>query len=399
MAPGEAAPILDAVLQDFLRKLSGGDADVSLLASIIDLSVGGYHDFSTRLLPPLLDSLANERTGENAVVGPAMQGAVRWDRTLIGRRSGRLLPTQFVSRLPVRNFALPENLLVRWLVESLVQTVSLVERRVGSRALPSQFAAMRDGCNEALQHEWFRQVPPPRVLEPSMRLAAERNRLPGYRAAAALAVRRERYQARNRSSRWKHSLELLAANWLEPISPDDLLELYALVLVLDIVENDLKLEAPTQYGLAMTGRDYVARFEAEGTAIRVFFDQSPHATMGYPSYQLAILAAHESVRGVSRRPDVVVVRDSADGRRVCFVEVKKTADSSYISDSVYKALGYISDYRAIWSDAPSNPKVLLLFPEDIGPKPGMDFSCEEVVMASSMDRATLSGALAAALGM
>jgi len=399
VTPSEAPPILDAVLQDFLRKLGGGEADVSLLASLIDLSVGGYQEFCSRLLPPLLDSLANERAGENTVVGPAMRGAVQWDQTLIGRESGRLLPTQFVSRLPVRSFALPENLLVRWLVESLVRTVSFVERRLGSRALPPQFAAMRDGCGEALQHEWFRQVPPPAMLEPHMRLAAGRNRLPGYRAAAALAVRRERYQSRDRLVRWQHSLDLLAANWLEPISPDDLLELYALVLVLDVLESDLKLCDPKQYGLAAAGRDYVVRFESGETTVRVFFDQSPHATLGYPSYQLAILAAHEGMRGVSRRPDVVVVRDGAEDRRVCFVEVKKTADSSYISDSVYKALGYISDYRAIWGGAPSNPKVVLLFPEDIAPKPGMDFSSHEVVMASSMDRATLSSALRAALGL
>lgn len=397
VSPGEAPPIVDAVLQDFLRKLGGGEADVSLLASIIDLSVGDYHEFCTRLLPSLLDALANERAGANAVVGPAMRGAVRWDQTLIGRQSGRLLPTQFVTRLPVRSFTLPENQLVRWLVESVVRTVSFVERRLGSRSLPLRFAAMRDGCDEALQHEWFRQVPPPTVLEPRMRLAAGRNRLPGYRAAAGLAARRERYQARDRSARWQHSLDLLAANWLEPISPDDLLELYCLVLVLDVLEHDLKLNAPIQYGLAAAGRDHVAMFESGGTAVRVFFDQSPHATLGYSSYQLAILAAHEGMRGVSRRPDVVVVRDGADGRRVCFIEVKKTADSSYISDSVYKALGYISDYRAIWGGTTSNPKVVLIFPEDIGPKPGMNFSSHEVVMASSMDRATLGAALRSAL--
>jgi hypothetical protein len=396
---GTAASIEDPVLQDFLRKLHGGDEDITLLASIIDLAAGGYQEFCTLLLPPLLNSLANERTGEDAIVGPVMRGAVRWDRTTIGRMSGRLSPAQFVSRLPVRSFAVPENALVRWLVESLVLTVSLVERRVGSGSLPKAFAAMRDGCDEALRHEWFRQVPPPTSLEPWMRLTAQRNRSPGYRVAASLAVRRERYQTHNRSVRWQHTLELLAANWLEPISPDDLLELYAVVLVLDVLESDLGLAAPAEYGLATAGRDHVARFESAAGTVRVFFDQSPHVTMGYASYHLSILDAHQGIRGVSRRPDVVVVRDSPQGRRVCFIEVKQTADSSYTSDSVYKALGYISDYRAIWNQAPSNPKVVLLFPEDIHPRTGMDFAAQEVVMVSSLDRATVAAAIRSALAL
>ncbi len=399
VAPGDAPPIADPVLQGFLQKLSGGEPDLLLLANVVDLSAGGYGRFCSSFLPALLDSLANERTAENAVVGPAMRGAIRWDLTAVGRSSRRLLPTQYVTRLPVRSFAMPENALVRWLVETLSKTVSMVERRVGSRSIPAQFAAIRDGCDEALRHEWFRQVPPPQLLEPRMRLAAERQRLPGYRIAAVLAARREKYQSRDASSRWSHLLDLLAANWLEPVSPDDLFELYALVLVLDLLEHELGLGEPDEYGLAIRGRDHMALFRSGDVAVRVFFDQSPRAMLGYASYHLAILAAHEGISATSRRPDIVVVRDSSAGRRVCLVEVKKTTDSGYISDSVYKALGYISDYRAIWVAAPSNPKVIVLFPEDIRPRVGVDIATQEVILASSLDRATLAAALRSAMDL
>jgi hypothetical protein len=76
---------------------------------------------------------------------------------------------------------------------------------------------------------------------------------------------------------------LLAANWLEPVDPDDLFELYALVLVLDLLEVELGLGPPMQYGLAVPGRDHVAMFETEGNRVRVFFDQSPASVLDYSS--------------------------------------------------------------------------------------------------------------------
>lgn len=399
VAPADGSPIDPAVLADFLKKLSGGDASLELIAGIVDLAAGDYGEFCKRQLPALLDSLANEKVGELAVVGPVLRGSTRWDLTTIGQLSGRLRPAQFVTRLPQRSFALPENALVRWLVEDLTRTISWVEGRVGSKGLLPQLAHIRAGCDEALRHPWIGEVPPPRWLDPAMRLAAERQRLPAYRHAAKLAARRQRFLSRDRASRWRHMLDLLAVNWLAPLSDDDLFELFALVLVLDVLEQDLGLGSPTQYGLAAPGRDHVALFEAGGGSVRVFFDQSPVSTLGYDSYQLRILAAHDGARGTARRPDLTVVHDRAEVRRLTLVEVKRTAESGYISDSVYKALGYLSDFRAIWEQSPGNPKIVVLFPETIAPKPSVAMDAQEVVLISGSDRANFARALAAGLGV
>jgi len=394
-----ATPVEPSVLAEFLERLSNSDASVELIASIVDLTSSDYIDFCTRQLPPLLDSLANEKVGETAVVGPMLRGNTRWDLTAIGRTSGRLLPTQFVTRLPQRSFALPENALVRWLVDDLTRTVKLVESSIGSKALLPQLSIIREGCEEALRHQWFREVPPPHWLDSPMRLAAQRQRLPAYRLASVLATRRQRYSQRDRTSRWRHILELLAVNWLAPVSDDDLLELFALVMVLDLLEHELGLGAPTQYGLAAPGRDHIALFTAGAGSIRVYFDQSPVSVLGCKSYQLKILDAHDGVRGVGRRPDVMLVHDSPAGRRVIFVEVKKTADGSYISDSVYKALGYISDFRDLWGAETMNPKIVVLFPEGIAPRVQSSIGNQEVVLASAFDRTSLVSSLRASLGL
>jgi hypothetical protein len=402
LGTGIEASVGDAIEQEvlaaFLAKLSRGTDDIALLAGVVDLLSGGYAEFCARQLPQLLDSLANERVGENAVVGPALRGNTRWDLTTIGRLSGRLSPVQFVSRLPVRSFALPENGLVRWLVEELSGTVAWIERRVGSQSLPRELAGIRDGCEEALRHQWFREVPAPTLLDAHMRSSAQRQRLPAYRRAAALAGRRQRYRERDRAARWRNILDLLASDWLSPVSDDDIFELYALVLVLDLLERDLGLGSPTQLGLAAPRREHIALFEAGEARVRVFFDQSPQAILGIPSYQMAILDAHDGVQGAPRRPDVMIVHESAEHRRVMFLEVKRTSDTGYISDSVYKALGYILDFREIWSSHPSNPKIIVLFPEYIAPKSNVDLAQQEVVLASSFSRVVIATGLRLGLG-
>jgi hypothetical protein len=93
----------------------------------------------------------------------------------------------------------------------------------------------------------------------------------------------------------------------------------------------------------------------------------------------------------------MVVHDSPAGRRIVFVEVKKTADGSYISDSVYKALGYISDFRDLWGTHSSNPKIVVLFPEGIGLKQTALVEDQEVVLASAFDRSSLQAALRSGL--
>jgi hypothetical protein len=394
----ETGPRLDdSMLVDFLSRLAEGSQDIALLASVIDLLTAGYDRFCSEELPSLLDSIANEHVGELAVVGPIIRGNTRWDLTAIGRMSGRLLPAQYFTRLPVRDFGLPENVLVRWLIANLENTVAFVEKRLGSRSLPPQLQAIRNCCQQAARHPWFKDVSIASYLDQSMLTAALRQRLPSYRRAATLASRRLGYIDRNQTRRWQHTLELLAVNWLAPLSDDDLLELYALILVIDILEHELGFGPPTEYGLTNAGRSHVAAFRKSQSAVRVYFDQSPIGFLSCASYQMDILASHDGVRPAPRRPDITVVMETLGIRRVVFVEVKKSADVSYLSDSVYKALGYISDFRDLWSSASSYPKVLLLVPENVRPKPTSSIANMEVVISSSLDRATVSACLSEAI--
>jgi hypothetical protein len=380
-------------LTAFLSKLSGAHADVELLASAVDLAYSGYFSFFSKSLGSLVDALANERIGEDAVVGPGLRGNPLWSRTSVARRSAKILSTHYVTRLPVRSFLLPENLLVRWLVGSVADAIEAFETRIGSGALPDPLIVIKTAYKEALSHHWFRQVSAPRAITSAMIAAAKHHRNPAYRQAAHLAERRASRVAGTRSARWLRTLDLLRANWLAPDQTDDLFELYALTLVLDILERDLGLGAPIEFGLAVPGRNYVAAFEsASAGTVRVFFDQSPHTMLGERSRYREVVAAHQGILGAARRPDVVVARYPIGQDRpiVMLFEVKESRDAAYTSDSIYKAMGYAFDYSSLWEVGPSCPKVALIFPEGIVIRPEIDLTALDIVLVSSMDRAALA---------
>jgi hypothetical protein len=397
----DQAPDIDSqVLVTFLDRLSGAGADVELLAAAVDLSHLPYLEFFEKVLPRLLDALASERVGENAIVGPGLRGNPDWSKTSVGRVSGKLARTHYATRLSARSFQLPENLLVRWLVGSVSTTIAMIEERVGSGAIPDRLVAIRTACVEAFAHHWFKQVQPPVVPAPHMFAAAKAQRNPAYRKAAQLAERRASRLASGSTARWLRTLDLLRANWLAPESTDDLFELYALTLVLDVLERDFSLGSPVEFGLAIPGRSHVALFDDPQIGkVRVFFDQSPHVVLGERSRYREIVSAHSGALGAARRPDVTVARYAPGTTKptVLFLEVKESRDTVYTSDSIYKAMGYAFDYSSLWDVGPPCPKVVLIFPEDIGRRAGANVASLDVTLVSSLDRAAIVEAMRARL--
>ena len=188
---------------------------------------------------------------------------------------------------------------------------------------------------------------------------------------------------------------LLAVGWLEQISDDDLFELYVLVIVLDVLSDELGLGNPVEYGLLLRERRYVAAFEGTAGTVRVFFDQSPATALGIPGRYTAVRDAHLGISGAERRPDILVEFDPVDpalaSTRI-LVEVKKTTDGRYLSDSIYKAFGYLYDFQALWAGGTGpNPKIVLVVPEGVSSREGV--SVPEMMIASAGDREALAWGL------
>jgi hypothetical protein len=384
-----AEAIDTAELQAFLDRL-GSNQDVQVLADVVDLLRPEYIEFIEQDLVRVLDHLSNEMIHVEEVVGPALRGNPRWDRTILGRMSGSLPVGRYVTRTAHRSFDLPENLLLRWVVDHLSATIRDIGRRTGSEGLHPQLRTIATRCEDALRHHWMSDVPKTVVLTPTMILAAERHRRPEYRRAAQIARARNALSSRDSDFRWHAILMLLAVGWLKPINDDDLFELYSLVLVLDVLADELGLGSPLEYGLLLRDRRHVASFDTGAGTVRVYFDQSPATVLGLPSRYAAVRDAHQGIVGVERRPDILVEFEPSNGTaraRHLIVEVKKTTDGRYLSDSVYKAFGYLYDFQNLWDAESLNPRIILMVPEGVAPREGAGL--QEVLVASAENRETL----------
>lgn len=184
-------------------------------------------------------------------------------------------------------------------------------------------------------------------------------------------------------------------NWLEPVNDDDLFELYVLVLTLDLLSDELGFGEPVEYGLVTSRRGHVALFEDDHQKARVYFDQTPAAVLGIPTEYRQVFAQHRGISGGERRPDILVVAEREGETRLVLIEMKKTVDGRYISDSVYKVFAYLYDFRDT-AGAGRTVKAVLVVPGGVSAAPGASAG-QTVFVASGDDRAGMAQAMKDAL--
>jgi hypothetical protein len=360
-AMGSMAEAVDqASLEDFLSRIDDERA-VELLAQFVDLSVGGYDDFVADKLHALLDALSNEKIGSFETVGPGLRGQVQWGRTLVARRAGALPVGRYFSRVAHRTFDMPINRVLAWLIHDLSRGLSSIKTQVGSQRLTPRMERMDAQLQEALGHHWLSDVEASPDVPADLALSRIDAGRGAYHEVLALARRRLRLQDRDLDRRWQEIVSLLAVGWLEPLDIDDLYELYALVLVLDILEEDLGLGAPVKIDLVRPGRREVARFEADDRIVSVFFDQSFSGIAGRPSRYELTTGSTPGLSSYPRRPDIVVTAGTDAGPdRAMLLEVKNTSDPTYVAESIYRCFGYMHDFQDAGMFSKSGPDCVLL---------------------------------------
>lgn len=376
-------------IEKLLHSLSRGERDIRIIAGVIDLLNSEYLSFFSREIWTLLDHLANEVIKEEEVVGPALRGNPRWDKTILARTAGTLPIGKYYTRTARRSFEKAENLLLKWLLTDISRQIHYLERQLGISAIPVQLRLLLTKIEAVSRHHWLASIEAPEKITSEMLKASFRSRRSEYRMAASLAQRRHKLSHDVAHSRWNAILSLLSANWLEPINPDDLFELYALTVCLETIGDELGFGTPQELGLVIRKREYVAKFTREKTSLEVFFDQTPQKLLRAPTRYVEVLRAHTGVSGSSHRPDITIVKTTENKEQTTLlVEVKHTQSREYLSDSVYKAFAYIHDYAELWPDKNIAPKVVLFVPDEVRLLPGSNIP--EVAFASSDNRQSLS---------
>ncbi|MQB35422.1 hypothetical protein DXT97_01110 [Agrobacterium tumefaciens] len=380
-------------VQDFLTRLEDRGGSLQLLASAYWLSQPEVETFLFNDLPALLRNLGHGSRSSPPSIQPTFKGKVLWQETILGRLSGTVPRGRYVVAPIEKSADIPENQLLRLFLERVVVTSSEMMRR-GNGSLPQRFGRIRDAALKALSNSYLQGVSAESRISARMLNTAIRHRDRRY---ARLAHLTRDFDAAVTRGKWGQILDLLRKGWLAPVSSDDLFELYALIIVMQLVERDMGFGPPAAYGLIQRGRSAVATFAHPecDIAAELFFDQVPSGIFGGRSEYLDVISAHEGIGGQERRPDIIIRFSTPFAERRLFMEVKETEDRVYMRDSVYKVLGYLRDFAGIWDDLTNQkPKAILFFPTGVHPH----LAVEADMMIISSDRpADLLQAMARAM--
>lgn len=368
-------------IKDFLKRLSR-EEDLRFLARVFFLLQPDVREFLFEKLPRLLRSLTHTSVPQTELSRGAIRGHVQWTPTIRQRLAGKGDATTYVVRRGERSSDVPENRLLRLFLECVLDAVGEATRAAGTKQIPSYLNEVRVAAADALREPHLRQVKSVPTTTARMRQLAQRHRDPRYGSLLKLV---DRYDDSVRDPRWRSVLELLRVGWLEPISDDDLFEVYSIALLLHVFVEDLGFRVQ-QYGLIRAGRDAIAVLEDEaGTRVRMWFDQNPASIFDTRSEYTYLTTAYRGLSGSARRPDVILSADRQNGvERRLFAEIKRTEGGQYQRDSLYKAFGYLHDFGAVWEKRETHsPKAVVLFPSGVAPSSGHQWLANNVACVAT----------------
>ncbi|MER9586491.1 hypothetical protein [Mesorhizobium sp. M0276] len=293
------------------------------------------------------------------------RGRIDWSRTFARRTQSGSDPTRFVTRpiertsdsAPARLFTYMLDRVVKNAEWLLKRKVPEIERRLVDASLRSarlRLASLRGRG----------------VSQPA--------RLTGRDVAPLRASRRSDVVGAIRLfDLYVNLVELANENLLRALlqdrqmAPDNLDDLFEIWVLLNLVGSHLR-EGWTLKSAFLIGGESAPKkprftLEKEGRVAELYFQTVPLEMSKSSSYK-AIFEDYDLDASL-RRPDITCkVSSPLEGEQRLIIEVKRTQDSGYILDSVYKTLGYLADFKD--TVGPNAPQALLVVWSGLSRKPG-----------------------------
>jgi hypothetical protein len=157
---------------------------------------------------------------------------------------------------------------------------------------------------------------------------------------------------------------LLRERQMVPENCDDLFEVWALLTLVERHLNEGWQITDAQLIGAEAGprRPRFTLTKMEDT-VSIYYQIVPN-TMAKSSVYKEIFSEYDLTASI-RRPDITASLSGTENNQTIIIEVKRTSDKGYITDSVYKTLGYLSDFKS--TVGPDAPQALLLVWKGIEP--------------------------------
>lgn len=283
------------------------------------------------------------------------RGRIDWLRTYARRTQSGSDPTRFVTRAIERSSdtgaarlfifllgRIAEN--GEWLDKRQIPEVARTQLLNGADIARRNAAALRGRGVRAVDRLSPREVGPLRKSRRPDVLAAVRL----YDLYVNVVERANENLLRS----------LLRERQLAPEDFDDLFEVWTLLVLVEIhLQEGWKLREAILIGGDTSPKRPKFTLEKDGMTVELFYQTIP-PEMGKASAYKSIFSEYD-LDASMRRPDVTVRVTWPTGQvQRVIVEVKRTRDQQYILDSVYKTLGYLSDFKD--TVGPNSPLAILV---------------------------------------
>jgi hypothetical protein len=351
---GAAAPADKQSILRGLTRLPASDFD-----RLVDQRLSTHprvQHFVEIVAPSILRSISKSTESGLESGWGRVRGRVDWQLTVAARRETGGYAGRYVWRAPERLYDLPENRLFAF----TLREVRRIARRAAGGITPSSagLGRWRDSAARValaaethLGHAVLKNVRD--VPNPDIRCWQRtwNHRHHEYRSLAAFLTWLQVSQGRNSLA----SRQLIASTYLVPLSNDSVFELFVLMKVLQAAEVEgWELSEIRAIGAIPAP---VFRLSRPDANCAVFYQHTPETLKEASGYL-------EMFRGTGipiavRRPDIVIGIQGTRGEWLGLVEVKRSSSKSYISDGIYKCLGYLRDFSDI-VDTQKGPKAVLV---------------------------------------
>jgi hypothetical protein len=360
-AAGQQRPVAD--VERALARLSGQPGALTRLASLAFLLEPDIRldEWLRDEVPAFLRRLRVRSVTVTDLRRNATRGRVDWARTLAVRNATRD-PTWIASRSQRRTFDTPELVVVRHVLE-IVRRIAAAALRVEGQARTGWTQAIAGHATlaaAATAHSTLHEVPSrrPDAHEHAVARASQDSTV---RHAAEILDAHDRLLPEPESA---HLRDALARFALVPLNDDVRFQVFAMLALIDCIDR-VVTPARRIDRVVASGRDEIARWEGEGFAVLLHYDQAAEAGVH------ADLMRHYFGTSQPLRPDLRLELRRGGQTRELIADAKRSTSRSYLADAHHKMRGYIADRPQAYEG--SRPKALVVCPAaTVGPPRATD---------------------------
>lgn len=321
--------------------------------------VGNFID----ILPNFLRNLAHSTRKETIVTHGDIRGRIDWSLTYKERYgNGFNDKSLFVCRPSSKMYNLPENQLLKFMIFKIIKLCEsitalndisdeIIEKRARKYWLDIIYNRYQI-AKKIYKSVYIDNIAYKTNIKPRMLNKAVKHRNRNYKVLA------ECYSLFNNIFNGDDQdifRNLIENQILEPLNNDKLYEIYVLFELLSALD-DSKL----YLGLIKPDKRYVARYELDESSLFIYYQNTPEEFKNCSKYKELFKFYDLGVS--SRRPDIIIEIKNGDyDTTFQLIEVKRSKDKGYITESVYKVLGYLNDFEECLKSNENNQTILVVW--------------------------------------